>query len=282
MYETKTWVKNYEKGVPENVTYQGQLIHETLNAAAAKYPNKVAVRMLLKYLPLGIAIQSKMSYSELVEATDRFAAALRNMGVKQGDRVSVMLPNIPQQVIAFYGILKAGCVVVNTNPTYTSREIEHQLADSGAETIVMLSSLYSRLQPIQAKTPIKRVIITDVPDPLGFPFNRLVEKQVRAGGLMVDVADGPGIFRFKHLLASSPAKAPAISVKPEDVVLLQYTGGTTGVPKAAMLTHANLVNNVLQLEGWLPSLEYGGEKTLGAIPFFHVCLESSSTSVSKW
>ena len=270
MYETKTWVKNYEKGVPENVTYQGQLIHETLNAAAAKYPNKVAVRMLLKYLPLGIAIQSKMSYRELVEATDRFAAALQNMGVKQGDRVSVMLPNIPQQVIAFYGILKAGCVVVNTNPTYTSREIEHQLADSGAETIVMLSSLYSRLQPIQAKTPIKRVIITDVPDPLGFPFNRLVEKQVRAGGLMVDVADAPGIFRFNHLLATSPAKAPAISVKPDDVVLLQYTGGTTGVPKAAMLTHANLVNNVLQLEGWLPSLEYGGEKTLGAIPFFHV------------
>ena len=101
MYETKTWVKNYEKGVPENVTYQGQLIHETLNAAAAKYPNKVAVRMLLKYLPLGLAIQSKMSYSELTEATDRFAAALQNMGVKQGDRVSVMLPNIPQQVIAF-------------------------------------------------------------------------------------------------------------------------------------------------------------------------------------
>jgi long-chain acyl-CoA synthetase len=134
----------------------------------------------------------------------------------------------------------------------------------------LYSSLYSRLEPIKSKTPIKRVIITDVPDTLGFPFNRLVEKQVRAGGLMVDVADGPGIFRYKNLLATSPAKAPAISVKPDDVVLLQYTGGTTGVPKAAMLTHANLVNNVLQLEGWLPTLEHGAEKTLGAIPFFHV------------
>ncbi len=176
MYDAKLWTKNYEKGVPENVNYQGQLIQQTLDAAAAKYPNKVAVRMLLKYLPLGLAIQSKMSYSELAEATDRFAAALHNLGVKQGDRVSVMLPNIPQQVVAFYGILKAGCVVVNTNPTYTPREIEHQLADSGAETIVMLSSLYSRLEQVKAKTPIKRVIITDVPDPLGFPFNRLVEK----------------------------------------------------------------------------------------------------------
>ena len=270
MYDAKLWTKNYEKGVPEKVNYQNQLIHQTLDAAAAKFPNKVAVRMLLKYLPLGLAIQSKMTYRELAEATDRFAAALHNMGVKQGDRVSVMLPNTPQQVIAFYGILKAGCVVVNTNPTYTPREIEHQLADSGAETILMLSSHYSRLEQVKAKTPIKRVIITDVPDTLGFPFNRLVEKQVRAAGLMVDVADGPGIFRLGNLLQTSQAKAPAISVKPDDVVLLQYTGGTTGVPKAAMLTHANLVNNVLQLEGWLPSLEWGGEKTLGAIPFFHV------------
>ena len=270
MYDAKLWMKNYEKGVPEKVTYQNQLIHQTLDAAAAKYPDKVAVRMLLKYLPLGIAIQSKMTYRELVEATDRFAAALQNMGVKQGDRVSVMLPNTPQQVVAFYGILKAGCVVVNTNPTYTAREIEHQLTDSGAETILLLSSLYSRLEQVKAKTPIKRVIITDVPDTLGFPFNRLVEKQVRAGGLMVDVDDAPGIFRYKNLLATSQAKAPAISAKPEDVVLLQYTGGTTGVPKAAMLTHANLVNNVLQLEGWLPTLEHGAEKTLGAIPFFHV------------
>lgn len=270
MYDTQLWVKNYEKGVPAAVNYQGQLIHQTLDAAAAKFPNKVAVRMLLKYLPLGLAIQSKMSYRELAEATDRFANALHNMGVKQGDRVSVMLPNIPQQVVAFYGILKAGCVVVNTNPTYTPREIEHQLVDSGAETILMLSSHYSRLQQVRDKTPVKRVIITDVPDPLGFPFNRLVEKQVRAGGLMVDVPDGPGIFRFNNLLATSQAKAPAISAKPDDVVLLQYTGGTTGVPKAAMLTHANLVSNVLQLEAWLPSLEWGGEKTLGAIPFFHV------------
>lgn len=270
MYDAKLWTKNYEKGVPESVSYQNQLIHQTLDAAASKYASKVAVRMLLKYLPLGIAIQSKMTYQELAEATDRFAAALQNLGVKPGDRVSVMLPNTPQQVVAFYGILKAGCVVVNTNPTYTAREIEHQLQDSGAETIVLLSSLYSRVESIKDKTPIKRVIITDVPDSLGFPFNRLVEKQVRAGGLMVDVADGPGIFRYKDLLATSPAKAPALSVKPEDVVLLQYTGGTTGVPKAAMLTHANLVNNVLQLAAWLPTLEYGAEKTLGAIPFFHV------------
>ncbi len=270
MYDTQVWTKHYDQGVPEAVQYQGQLIHQTLDAAAAKYPNKVALRMVLRYLPLGITIQSKMAYHELVDATNRFAAALQNMGVKPGDRVSVMLPNLPQQVIAFFGILKAGAVVVNTNPTYTAREIQHQLSHSGAETIVMLSSLYSRLQEVKDRTPIKRVIIADVGDTLGFPFKSLVEKQVRASGLMVDLPAASGLFRFGELLASSAAKAPAINAKPDDMVVLQYTGGTTDVPKAAMLSHANLITNVLQLQAWMPDLERGGEKTLGSIPFFHV------------
>jgi long-chain acyl-CoA synthetase len=270
MYDQKPWLKHYEPGVPETIHYEGQLLHQLLDNSAQRYPEQVAVRMLLKYLPLGLAIQSKLTYRDLKEATDRFASALRNLGVKQGDRVSIMLPNVPQQVISFFGILKAGCVVVNTNPTYTSRELSHQLQDSGAETIVLLSGLYKRLQPIQSETKVRNVIITDVPDPLGFPFNRLVERQVRASGAMIDVSDGPGIYRFYNLLKTSPPQAPQINVAPDDVLLFQYTGGTTGVPKAAMLTHKNLVSNVLQMEAWLTDLNYGGEKTLGAIPFFHV------------
>ncbi|RME64901.1 MAG: long-chain fatty acid--CoA ligase, partial [Caldilineae bacterium] len=270
MYDQKPWLKNYEPGVPETIQYNDELLHQLLDEAARKYPNNVAVRMVLRYLPLGIAIQSKMTYRELREATDRFAAALRNMGMKQGDRIAVMLPNTPQQVIAFYGALKAGCTVVNTNPIYTARELEHQLQDSGAEAIVLLSSLYSRLEQVREHTQVKRVIITDIPDPLGFPFKGLVERQVRAGGLMVDVPDGPGIFRFNTLLRTSMAQPPEIQVSPDDVSLFQYTGGTTGVPKAAMLTHKNLVSNVRMLEAWLTDLAYGKEKTLGAIPFFHV------------
>lgn len=270
MYEPSVWQKNYETGVPNTINYDGQLIQDTLDKAAQTYGDNVAVRMLLKYLPLGIAIQSKMTFNELVDATKRFASALRNMGVKEGERVSLMLPNSPQQVIAFYGTLRAGCVVVNTNPTYTARELEHQLADSGASTIVMLSGFYERFASIQDKTQAKNVIITDVSDPLGFPFKNLVSKQLRAGGMMTDVPAAPGIYHFYDLLKTSSPQAPTISAKPETVVLFQYTGGTTGVPKAAMLTHKNLVTNVQQMDAWFVDLRPGQEKTLGAIPFFHV------------
>jgi long-chain acyl-CoA synthetase len=270
MYEQKPWLSKYETGVPETIDYKGQLLHETLDASARKYPSNVAVRFLLKYLPLGIAIQSKLTYRELKDATDRFAAALRNLGMQEGDRMAIMMPNTPQQVIAFYGALKAGVIVVNTNPTYTSRELEHQLKDSGAKTIVMLSGLHKRLEPVPVDIKPKNIIIADVPDALGFPFNRLVERTVRASGTMIDIPDGPGIYRFDNLLKTSPPQPPKINVKPDDVLLFQYTGGTTGTPKAAMLTHKNLVSNVLQMEAWLTNLEYGKEKTLGALPNFHV------------
>ncbi len=269
-YQDRPWLQHYEPGVPPQIQYNGELLHELLDAAAERYPNHIAVRFLLKYLPLGIAIQSRLTYRELGEATQRFATALRNLGLQPGDRVAIMLPNSPQQVIAFFGALRAGCTVVNTNPIYTSRELEHQLQDSGAAAIVLLSPLTQRLAPIRERVDVRHVIVTDIPDPLGFPFKRLVEKQVRASGTMIDVPPQPGLHRFYDLLRASPPQPPAVDVGPEDVVLFQYTGGTTGVPKAAMLTHKNLVCNVRQLEAWMPDLEYGGEKTLGAIPFFHV------------
>ncbi|MCB0112722.1 MAG: AMP-binding protein, partial [Caldilineaceae bacterium] len=270
MYETKPWLSSYEAGVPESVDYAGQLLHQTLDSAAQTFPNNVAVRFLLKYLPLGIAIQSKMTYRELKDATDRFAAALRNLGLNQGDRMAIMMPNTPQQVIAFYGALKAGVVVVNTNPTYTARELEHQIKDSGADTILLLSGLKPRLDQVPADTKPKNIIIADIPDALGFPFNKMVERTVRAGGTMIDVPDAPGVYRFDTLLRTSPPQPPQINVTPDDVVLFQYTGGTTGTPKAAMLTHRNLVCNVLQMDAWLTTLEPGKEKTLAALPSFHV------------
>ncbi len=270
MSDKKPWLSSYESSAPHSIEYTGQLLHQTLDASAQKYPNQVAVRFLLKYLPLGLAIQSKMTYRELQDATDRFAAAMRNLGMQQGDRLSIMMPNCPQQVIAFFGALKAGLIVVNTNPTYTPRELEHQLKDSGAKAILLLSSLTKRLDQVAAAVRPKNVIIADIPDTLGFPFNRLTERTVRAGGTMIDVADAPGIYRFNSLLKTSPPQPPKISVAPDDVVLFQYTGGTTGTPKAAMLTHKNLVSNVLQMAAWLTNLEMGKEKTLGALPNFHV------------
>ena len=270
LYEQKPWVEKYESGVPEAIEYSGQLTHEMLDASAQTYANQVATRLLLSYLPLGITVQATQTYTELKDSVDRFAFALRKIGLQQGDRIAIMLPNIPQQVISFFGALKAGCVVVNTNPTYTPRELGHLLEDSGATAIVVLSGFYERVAQVKDSTELKHIIVTDLPDPLGFPFNRLVEKKVRKAGMMVDVADGAGIWGFDNLIKTSAPNPPTIDVTPDDVVLFQYTGGTTGSPKAAMLTHRNVVSNVQQIEAWYRDLEYGGEKVLGAIPFFHV------------
>ncbi len=270
IYEQKPWVQKYESGVPETIEYSGQLTHEMLDASAQTYANHIATRLLLAYLPLGISVQATQTYSALKESADRFASALRRIGLQQGDRIAIMLPNIPQQVIAFFGALKAGCVIVNTNPTYTPRELGHLLEDSGASAIVILSGFYERVAQAKDGTDLRHIIVTDVPEPLGFPFNKLVEKQVRRGGQMTDVPDGPGIWSFDNLIQTSPPHLPSIDVGPDDVVIFQYTGGTTGTPKAAMLTHRNLMSNIQQLEAWYQTLQYGGEKMLGAIPFFHV------------
>lgn len=267
---TKTWFKSYEANVPETISPADILLHQTLENTTKRFPSHIAVRMVLKYLPLGLAIQSKMTYQELNDRANRFAAALHALGLKQGDRVSIMLPNTPQQIIAFYGTLKAGMTAVNTNPTYTARELQHQLHDSGAKAIVIMSGLVARLNQIKGDTDVAHVIVTDVSDTLGFPFKGLVEKQLKESGSMAEVRVGSGVHRFFDLLKANPATPPQISTGLDDVVLFQYTGGTTGVPKAAMLTHRNLVSNVKQLEAWMPDLVLGGEKSLGAIPFFHV------------
>ncbi|MCY3904973.1 MAG: long-chain fatty acid--CoA ligase [Caldilineaceae bacterium] len=270
LYDQKPWVEKYESGVPEAIEYNGQLTHEMLDASAQTYANQVSTRLLLSYLPLGITVQATQTYAALKDSVDRLAFAFRKIGLQQGDRVAIMLPNIPQQVISFFATLRAGCVVVNTNPTYTARELGHLLEDSGATAIIVLSGFYDRVAQVKDGTDLKHVIVTDLPEPLGFPFNKLVEKKVRKAGMMVDVPDGPGVWRFDDLISTSEPDPPAIDVSSDDVVLFQYTGGTTGSPKAAMLTHRNVMSNVQQIEAWYRDLQYGGEKVLGAIPFFHV------------
>lgn len=264
------WLQNYEDGVPATVELPDERIFDFLDKAIRDFPDKIAVRLVLKYLPLKIAIQSKFTYRELDDKVKRFAAALHSLGVKKGDRVAIMLPNLPQYAIAYYGALKIGAIVVNTNPTYTPREMRHQLEDSGAETIVMLSGIYERLAEIREHTAVRNVILTDVPDTLSWPLNKLVERQVRASGMMANVPDRPGVYRFFPLLEEHAPTLPQVEIEPDDVVLFQYTGGTTGVPKAAMLTHRNLSANVRQMLAWFQTAEYGKEKMLGALPCFHV------------
>ena len=265
------WLEHYEAGVNATLDVPKIPLQQIMMDAAKEAPNRSAIRMVLKYLGLGITIQSKLTYGQLDEASSRFAAALHGLGIRKGDRVAMMLPNIPQYVVCYYGILKAGAVIVNTNPTYTARELGHQLEDSGAKAIIMLSSIYSRLEQIREQTAVENVIIADVQDTLGWPFKGMVEKQLRAKGTTTDVPHSPDVHRFTELLKQYPPQPPEIDFDMNDVVLFQYSGGTTGTPKAAMLTHHNLVSNTYQMQAWFtPCLEQGKERLLGALPFFHV------------
>ena len=266
---TDPWTAHYEEGVPATITIPETPLSQLLTDAAQQYPQQTAVHLLLKYLPLGLAIRAKMTYREVEQASNRFAAALQTLGVRKGERVALMLPNLPQSVVAFFGILKAGGIVVNTNPIYTPRELEHQLRDSGAETIILLSGFYERLQQIRQHTAIKRVIITDISDTLRWPFTQLTARQVRSTGMMKELPAAPDLYRYTTLVRTSSALTH-IPTTPDDVVLFQYTGGTTGLAKAAMLTNRNLFSNVLQVNAWFAKATPGHEKVLAAIPFFHV------------
>ncbi len=271
MSSSKPWFAHYEPGISTNVDIPDVTLNQFLIDTANKYPSKVAVRMVLKYLPLGLAVQAKLNYRELNTLSDKFAAALANLGVKKGDRVALILPNMPQHTIAYFGVLKAGAVVVNTNPTYPANELEPLMRNADVGTVVTLSGLYDRILQIQPKTPIQNIILTDISDYIGWPFRNSVSKQVRSTGMMKAVAPKPGTYWMKELLDKTPAKAPAVEIDPaEDTAVFQFTGGTTGLPKAAELTHRNLVANTIQMLRWMPSLEAGNEKLLLALPAFHV------------
>jgi len=263
------WLAYYEAEVPRTINYPKMPLHQMLEDSARKYPDHTAARLILRYMgPLRLG--GTMTYRQLMDNVNRFAAALHALGVRKGDRVAIMLPNLPQFLIAFFGTLKLGAIVVNTNPTYTSREIQHQFADAGAETVILLSSFYPRLKEIQGQTQVKNVIIADVPDYVPAPLNVLVKSNVKKHGLMIDVPLGNGVHSLKELLAQHPEAPPKVEVGAEDTALFQYTGGTTGVPKAAMLSHFNLVANTVQVKNWMYTLEEGKERIMGAIPFFHV------------
>jgi long-chain acyl-CoA synthetase len=265
------WYAHYEPGVAHSVTVPDSTVQQLLLDSAARFPGHTALRMVLRYLPLGLRVQAELSYAELNRLSDRFAAALVQLGVGKGDRVSLMLPNIPQLVIAYFGVLKVGAIVVNTNPTYPAHELAPLLRSAGAETIVTLSGLYERVLEIQPTTAIKNVILADIPDSIGQPFRNSVAKQVRATGMMKTVTPRAGTYFMPDLLAAAPATAPVVPVDPaSDTAVFQFTGGTSGLPKAAELTHRNLVANIAQINAWVPSLKPGEEKFLLALPAFHV------------
>jgi len=266
------WLRHYDPDTPHTLSYPDVTLDRFLDDAARDCPTRPAITFVLKYLLGGrVLIGSRLTYRRLRIQADRFAAALHQLGVRKGDRLALMLPNSPQFVIAFFAALRIGAIVVNTNPTYTAPEIQHQVADSGAETIVLLNLFLPRLRKVQAELPkLKRVIVAMIDDTLPFPASALVRHAGRRDPNWVEVIPDESTYRFANLLTRSSAVPPEIPRDPGDVALFQYTGGTTGVPKAAMLTHRNLVANALQAQSWLPRSPRGTERMMCAIPFFHV------------
>lgn len=267
----KPWLAHYESGVPYSLTYSNDTLDSLLIAAAKNYPKHTATNFVLRYM-IGeqVSIGGKLTYQQLNILVDNFAASLHDLGVRKGERIALMMPNSPHFVIAFFAAMRLGAIIVNTNPTYTGREIKHQVNDSGAETIIILNLFYPRLQEIIAETTLKRTIVAHIHETLPFPFNHLVHSKQRQEPEWVDVPPTPNVYVFGDLLTRHGSKPPKIEVSADDVALLQYTGGTTGLPKGAMLTHRCIMANVTQTRAWQPSMRNGGDKIMSAIPFFHV------------
>ncbi len=256
----RPWFKHYDKGVPYHIDYPEITLFDLLEETAKKYPES----------PCTIFKGAVITYREMNELTDRLAGALADLGVKKGDRVGIFMPNTPQFVIAYFGILKAGGVVVATNPLYTPREIEHQVKDAGIEIMLVMSNFYNTIKKAQPNTPIKKVIVTNLKETLP-PVLRLlftIAKE-KKGGFRVQLQEGD--YWLKDLLAKyPPSSRPKIEITPDDVALFQYSGGTTGISKGAIALHRNLVANSLQIQSWMPDIEEGKEVVLMAIPLFHV------------
>ncbi|AKJ26887.1 long-chain-fatty-acid--CoA ligase [Caldimonas brevitalea] len=263
----KVWLKQYPEGVPQEINPdQYASLVALLEESFEKYRERAAYKFMGKAVTFG----------QLDDLSRAFAAYLQSQGLEKGDRVAVMMPNVPQYPIAVAGILRAGLVVVNVNPLYTPRELEHQLKDAGAKAIVIIENFAKTLQECQAQTPTRKVVLTSMGDLLGFPKGAIVNYVVRKVKKMVPAFSLPGAVRFKDAIAqgrTAPFKRPEI--KRDDIAVLQYTGGTTGVSKGAVLLHRNVIANVLQSEAWnAPAMKKvpAGEQvvTICVLPLYHI------------
>ena len=267
----KPWLKEYDSGVPATIDYPQVPLHQFLLDAAAKYPNNTALIFGNVVEPLGNKLMdATMTYAQLLEQTQRFAAVLQQLGVKKGDRVAIHLPNCPQFVIAYYATLMVGGIVAPCNPQYVAREIKHQISDAGAKVAITLSLTYPIVKQVRSETPLEHVIVTNIkeyfPGLLKFLFTIAKEKKE---GHYQDISGDANTYWFQDLLAQAPAKPEPVEVTPEDTGVLMYTGGTTGISKGAQLTHKNLVANAIQTRWWMFDSKEGQEVMMTALPLYH-------------
>ncbi len=259
----KIWLKSYPQGVPADISIDHvPSLVALFEQACTTYADKVAY----------ISMDRPMTYGELDEQTRAFAGWLQSLGLKKGDRVALMMPNLLQYPVALFGTLRAGCVVVNCNPLYTPRELEHQMKDCGATAIVIVENFAHTLEQVIAHTAIRHVVVTPMGEMLGGLKGALVNFVVRHVKKLVPAWKLPGAIGFKTALARGRQHGrQPVALNHDDIAFLQYTGGTTGVSKGAMLSHGNIAANVMQAHAWIkPVVRDGQEFIITALPLYHI------------
>ncbi len=258
--QERPWLKHYEMGVPHIIGFPDQPLPRFLESAARRHPSRPAL----------IFYGRRVSYRRLDELANRFAHALRGLGVQPGDRVMLLLPNTPQSVIAYYGAMKAGAVVVLGNPLSDEGELAHQIADAGAETLVTLSLFYDAVRGVRDRTSLKHIVVTNIKEYLPAIRRMLFTlRKEQQEGHAIDVGGEPDVHWWRDLLASAPATPPDVEVCCDDLAAILYTSGTTDLPRGVMLSHANLVANAIQTRHWLTGAREGREVLLAVLPFSH-------------
>ncbi len=258
-YADKPWIAHYERGVPENVDYEQITLPAYLENSARRHPGRTAI----------VCEGFKISYRRLDEMANRLGACLSALGVGGGNRVAILLPNVIPCVVTYYAVLKIGAIAVMCNPRHTDSELLFQFQDSGATALVTMDILANRMIALKPQTELKQIIHTSFADYLPIAGNLLFPLSAARKGLKARVQPAENVHRWKHVLASYSANRPRAGISMHDVAMIQYTGGTTGVAKGVMLTHANLSFQVQQIDAWFPQFATQDEIILGALPFFH-------------
>jgi long-chain acyl-CoA synthetase len=257
----KIWLKNYPAGTPAEIDMgEFSSLKDVIEKSFERFPERVA------FVQMGTGL----SYRELDELSARFAAWLQQRGFRKGDRFAIMLPNVLQYPVAMFGALRAGLVVVNTNPLYTAHELEHQLRDSGAAGLLVLENFAAVAEKALPGTSVREVVVTGAGDMLGFPKAQVVNFVLRKVQKKVPDWHLPKATRFMRILKTGPEGPEPVEVGHDDIAFLQYTGGTTGVAKGAMLTHGNLVANLLQARAWFRQVDLNMTSYVCALPLYHV------------
>jgi len=260
----KPWLDSYPEGVPAEIDLnEYSSILDIFNQSCEKFRNQVAY---LNY-------DKELTFDDLDRLSRDFAAFLQSKGLQKGDRIAVMMPNILQYPVTIFGAMRAGLIVVNTNPMYTARELKHQLTDSGAKAIVIVENFADVLEKVRQEVPLEHVITTRIGDLLGFPKGTLINFVLKYVKKAIPAFNLPGATGFNQALkAGSSLQLQPVELVHDDLAFLQYTGGTTGVAKGAMLSHRNLVANMLQAKAWMLSAGIGesAETVVTALPLYHI------------